>query len=99
MDAIDLLASVQSLDRVPVKLSSGGKVAAVGGLPPGTLLIATAYPRSRFLSFAAHPEDVARGRQLAVAWGVDDRVTFEIGWRSHARRSSTTSARAPRNEE
>jgi hypothetical protein len=78
--AVELLIWIVSLDRVPGKLSWGGKVAAVGGgLGPATILVARAYPRSRFLSFATCPGEVAQARRLAETEGVADRVTFQLG--------------------
>jgi hypothetical protein len=80
LHAIDLRACVVLLDRVAAKLSAGAKVATVGRLGPGTVLIAHAYPRSHFLGFSADPEDVARAQHLASASGAGDRLAFDVGW-------------------
>jgi hypothetical protein len=80
MQPVEFLAWIVSLDRVPVKLSGGAKVAAIGsGMGPSMILLALAYPRSRFVSFGACKGDVVRAGRLAAAQGVAERVSFELG--------------------
>jgi len=76
----NLLGSwIPALDGVAKKLEAGGKVADVGcGLGASTILMARAFPKSKFYGFDYHEESIATARQRAKAAGVDDRVTFEV---------------------
>src|SRR5688572_14856182 len=68
-----------SLDGVVAKLERGAKVADVGcGLGASTILMAQAYPRSRFYGYDSHPKSIELARQRAADAGVADRVTFEV---------------------
>jgi 2-polyprenyl-3-methyl-5-hydroxy-6-metoxy-1,4-benzoquinol methylase len=68
-----------SLDGVVSKLERGGKVADVGcGLGASTILMAKAYPRSRFAGFDSHAGSIATARKRAEEAGVADRVTFDV---------------------
>jgi SAM-dependent methyltransferase len=61
------------------KLDAGIKVADVGcGHGFSTLLMAEAFPRSRFHGFDVHAESIAEARRNAEEAGVSDRVTFEV---------------------
>jgi ubiquinone/menaquinone biosynthesis C-methylase UbiE len=61
------------------KLEAGAKVADVGcGLGASTIIMAKAYPRSRFVGFDVHPESVALARERAAAAGLGERVTFDV---------------------
>ena len=68
-----------ALDGVVDKLEQGTLVADVGcGHGASSVLMAQAFPRSRFVGFAYHPESIDTARQRAAAAGVADRVTFEV---------------------
>jgi ubiquinone/menaquinone biosynthesis C-methylase UbiE len=54
-------------------------VADVGcGLGASAILMAQAYPKSRFFGYDSHPESVELARRRAADAGVGDRVTFEV---------------------
>ncbi|NRP73780.1 27-O-demethylrifamycin SV methyltransferase [Ensifer psoraleae] len=66
-----------ALDGVVEKLQAGARVADVGcGYGHSTVLMAKAFPASRFHGFDTHPESVAEARKVAAEAGVSDRVTF-----------------------
>ena len=68
-----------ALEGVVAKLERGAKVADVGcGLGASTILMAKAYPRSRFHGFDSHGASIATARKRAEEAGVADRVTFEV---------------------
>ena len=68
-----------SLDGVVPKLQKGAKVADVGcGFGHSTILMAQAYPKSRFWGFDAHEGSIREARQNAEKAGVADRVTFQV---------------------
>lgn len=70
---------IPSLDGVEEKLKSGAKVADVGcGHGASTILMAQAYPNSRFYGFDYHDKSIETARQKAEEAGVSDRVTFEV---------------------
>lgn len=70
---------IPALDGVQAKLERGAKVADVGcGHGTSTLILAKAYPNSRFYGFDAHPGSIDRARELAREQGLADRVTFEV---------------------
>lgn len=63
---------------VDAALRDGIRVADLGcGHGASTILMAQAYPRSRFVGSDYHPESIATARRRAVEAGVDDRVVFE----------------------
>ena len=76
----NLVASwLPALDGVVARLERGGKVADVGcGLGASTILMAEAFPRSRFYGFDSHAASIELARQRAAEAGVADRVTFEV---------------------
>ena len=67
-----------ALDGVAAKLKSGAKVADVGcGVGFSTLLMAAAFPESRFVGFDFHEPSIEQARQHAETHGMTDRVRFE----------------------
>ncbi|MBV8601713.1 MAG: methyltransferase domain-containing protein, partial [Candidatus Eremiobacteraeota bacterium] len=76
----NLIASwIPSLDGVEAKLRSGVSVADVGcGLGASTIIMAEAYPKSRFVGFDYHAGSIEKARERAKVAGVQDRVTFEV---------------------
>jgi SAM-dependent methyltransferase len=72
-------AWIPALDGVQAKLESGALVADVGcGHGASTLIMAEAFPRSRFVGFDYHDGSIEHARQAAESAGVADRVTFEV---------------------
>jgi SAM-dependent methyltransferase len=68
-----------ALDGVVEKLQAGALVADVGcGHGASTILMAEAFPASRFAGFDYHAESIATARRRAEEAGVADRVTFEV---------------------
>lgn len=68
-----------ALDGVVEKLESGALVADVGcGHGASTILLAQAYPASRFVGIDYHVESIAVARRRAEQAGVADRVRFEV---------------------
>ncbi len=66
-----------ALEGVVPKLAAGGKVADVGcGHGVSTVIMAQAFPASRFFGFDYHAPSIATAQQRAAAGGVTDRVTF-----------------------
>jgi SAM-dependent methyltransferase len=66
-----------ALDGVVDKLKSGAKVADVGcGVGFSTLLMAQAFPASRFTGYDFHAPSVEEARRHAATHGVSDRVRF-----------------------
>ena len=67
-----------ALDGVVAKLESGAAVADVGcGHGASTIIMARAFPNSRFVGFDYHRKSVDQARARARAAGVEDRVRFE----------------------
>ena len=72
-------AWLPALDGVVPKLAAGAKVADVGcGVGASTIIMAKAFPRSRFIGFDSHAPSIELARQRARDAGVADRVTFEV---------------------
>jgi SAM-dependent methyltransferase len=70
---------IPALDGVEDKLRAGARVADVGcGHGASTVLMAQAYPQSRFVGFDFHPASVDTARKRAADAGVADRVSFEV---------------------
>jgi SAM-dependent methyltransferase len=66
-----------ALDGVVERLEAGAEVADVGcGHGHSTVLMAEAFPNSRFHGFDVHEASIAAARENAAEAGVDDRVTF-----------------------
>jgi len=67
-----------ALDGVEAKLKSGAKVADVGcGVGFSTLLMAQAFPNSRFVGFDFHPSSVQEANRHAAGHGMNDRISFK----------------------
>jgi SAM-dependent methyltransferase len=77
--AANLVASwIPALDGVKEKLEAGARVADVGcGKGASTILMAKAFPKSRFFGFDYHAGSIEGARESAKREGVSDRVTFE----------------------
>jgi SAM-dependent methyltransferase len=70
---------IPALGDVEAKLKSGATVADVGcGLGTSTVLMAQAYPKSKFVGFDYHPRSIELAREAAQKAGVSDRVKFEV---------------------
>lgn len=68
-----------ALEGVVAKLEKGISVADVGcGHGHSTILMAKAFPRSRFFGFDVHPESIAEARRNAQEAGVADRAVFDV---------------------
>ncbi len=67
-----------ALDGVVEKLERGARVADVGcGHGASTIVMAKAFPNSRFEGFDYHDDSIATARERAEAAGVSDRVSFQ----------------------
>ncbi len=70
---------IPSLDGVEDKLKAGAKVADIGcGVGFSTLLMAKAYPNSKFVGFDFHEESVIDARRHAEEHGLTGSVRFEV---------------------
>jgi 2-polyprenyl-3-methyl-5-hydroxy-6-metoxy-1,4-benzoquinol methylase len=68
-----------ALDGVVGKLQRGTSVADVGcGHGSSTIIMAKAFPNSRFVGYDYHERSVAQATERARAAGVSDRVRFEV---------------------
>jgi SAM-dependent methyltransferase len=78
--AANLVSSwIPALSDVKQKLEAGARVADVGcGKGASTLLMAKAFPNSRFFGFDYHDKSIEAARESARRNGVADRVTFDI---------------------
>ena len=78
--AANLVTSwIPALGDVKTKLEAGARVADVGcGKGASTLLMAKAYPNSRFFGFDYHDKSIEAARESAKRNGVADRVTFSV---------------------
>jgi len=71
---------IPALAGVEEKLKAGASVADVGcGHGASTILMAQAYPASRFTGFDYHGPSIERAKAAAQDAGVADRVTFKQG--------------------
>ena len=69
---------IPALDGVAEKLERGATVADVGcGHGASTIILAEAYPRSRFVGFDSHAASIEAARRAAAEAGVADRASFE----------------------
>jgi SAM-dependent methyltransferase len=78
--AANLMSSwIPALDGVKEKLEAGARVADVGcGLGASTILMAKAFPKSRFFGFDYHDKSIAAAREAARREGLDGRVSFDV---------------------
>ena len=77
--AANLVSSWLPAVGVADRLEAGARVADVGcGYGASTILMAQAYPRSRFVGSDYHPESIRIARQRATDAAVTDRVSFEV---------------------
>ena len=61
------------------RLRAGASLADVGcGLGASTILMAQAFPKSKFIGFDSHEGSVRKAREKAREAGVEDRVSFEV---------------------
>lgn len=68
-----------ALTGVEAQLKAGAKVADVGcGHGHSTLIMAKAYPKSRFWGFDYHAESIQAAQDRAQQDGLGDRVTFQV---------------------
>jgi SAM-dependent methyltransferase len=78
--AVNLVPTwIPALEGVQAKLQKGGRVADVGcGHGASTILMAKAFPASRFVGFDYHDRSIDWARAAAKREGLADRVTFEV---------------------
>jgi SAM-dependent methyltransferase len=70
---------IPALSGVEKKLEAGAKVADIGcGHGASTVIMAQAYPKSRFYGFDNHAPSIVHARKAAFAAGVADRIHFDI---------------------
>lgn len=70
---------IPALTGIKEKLQTGGKVADVGcGHGAATIIMAQAFPNSRFFGFDNHQSSIENARIRAEKAGVADRVKFEV---------------------
>jgi SAM-dependent methyltransferase len=68
-----------ALEGVRERLEAGATVADVGcGHGASTVVMAEAFPRSRFVGFDYHAPSIDRARRNAAEAGLGDRVRFEV---------------------
>jgi 2-polyprenyl-3-methyl-5-hydroxy-6-metoxy-1,4-benzoquinol methylase len=70
---------IPALTGIEERLKTGGTVADVGcGHGASTIIMAQAYPNSRFHGFDNHAPSIEHARRAAEEAGVSDRTTFEV---------------------
>lgn len=70
---------IPALTGVEAKLKAGAKVADVGcGHGASTIIMARAFPNSRFYGFDNHAPSIEHARRTAAEAGVADRVSFQV---------------------
>jgi len=68
-----------ALDGVVARLEEGITVADVGcGYGHSSVLMAQAFPRSRFYGFDTHAASITEARRIAAEAGLDGRATFDV---------------------
>jgi SAM-dependent methyltransferase len=74
-----LSAWIPAMPDAKAKLEAGARVADIGcGKGASTLLMAKAFPKSRFFGFDYHDKSIEAAREQARRDGLADRVTFEV---------------------
>ncbi len=72
-------AWIPALDGLQGKLEAGAVAADIGcGHGVHTLIMAEAFPNSRFFGFDSHAPSIERARALAAEAGLADRAIFEV---------------------
>lgn len=72
-------AWIPALEGMEARLRAGAKVADVGcGVGFSTLLMAEAYPDSRFVGYDFHEPSIEEAGRHAAEHGLGDRVRFEV---------------------
>ncbi|HLF78022.1 MAG TPA: class I SAM-dependent methyltransferase [Dehalococcoidia bacterium] len=70
---------IPALTDIQDTMEQGATAADIGcGYGISTIIMAKAYPKSRFFGFDNHPESIEYARQAAREAGVADRITFEV---------------------
>jgi 2-polyprenyl-3-methyl-5-hydroxy-6-metoxy-1,4-benzoquinol methylase len=70
---------IPALEGMVAKLEQGAEVADVGcGHGASTIIMAKAFPRSKFTGFDYHPPSIEAAQQRAESSGIADRVRFQI---------------------
>lgn len=70
---------IPAIDGMEAKLKEGARVADIGcGHGASTIVMAQAYPASRFTGFDYHAESVAAANERARLAGVAERCRFEV---------------------
>ena len=70
---------IPSITGAQQSLTKGGRVADIGcGHGASTLLMAEAFPNSRFFGFDSHPASIQAAQERAAAKGLSDRVQFAV---------------------
>lgn len=70
---------VPAMTGIEAKLKAGAKVADIGcGHGASTIILANAYPKSRFFGFDNHEASINNARTNAEKAGVSDRVSFSV---------------------
>ena len=70
---------IPTLEGVDARLKAGATVADVGcGHGASTVIMAQAYPASKFFGFDYHAPSIEHARNAATKAGVQDRVSFEV---------------------
>jgi SAM-dependent methyltransferase len=70
---------IPAMDGAETRLKTGATVADIGcGHGASTLVMARAFPNSRFFGFDFHAPSIERARQLAAEEGLADRVVFDV---------------------
>jgi len=68
-----------SLEGVVSKLQEGARVADVGcGYGASTIIMAKAFPNSKFIGYDYHLESIETARNAAITAGVTDNTDFEV---------------------
>src|SRR6201996_6094836 len=78
--AANLVSSwIPALDGIQEKLDAGARVADIGcGKGASTILLAKAFPKSKFFGFDYHDQSIEAAAESAKREGVADRVTFAV---------------------